>query len=51
MTWYICYNLLKEPLGKIESAMWVGAVVFILAIWAVTQLEETFGKDLNFQES
>lgn len=47
----ICYNLLKEPLGKIESAMWVGAVVFILAIWAVTQLEETFGKDLNFQES
>jgi len=46
----ICYNLLKEPLGKIESAMWVGAVVFLLAIWAVTQLEETFGKDLNFQE-
>jgi len=47
----ISYNLLKEPLGKIQSAMWVGIVVFTLAIWAVSHLEETFGKDLNFQES
>jgi predicted MFS family arabinose efflux permease len=46
----ISYNLLKNPLGKINSAAVVGAVVFALAIFAVTRLEETFGKDLNFQE-
>jgi len=46
----ISYNLLKNPLGKLNSAAMVGAVVFALAIFAVTRLEETFGKDLNFQE-
>jgi MFS family permease len=47
----IAYNLTKDSLGKIESALWVGLVVFVLAIWAVSRLEETFGKDLNFQET
>jgi MFS family permease len=46
----IAYNLLKNPLGKINSAALVGIVIFSLAIFAVTRLEETFGKDLNFQE-
>ncbi|GAB4127766.1 MAG: MFS transporter [Raineya sp.] len=46
----ISYNLLKNPLGKISSAALVGGVVFTLAFFAVTRLEETFGKDLNFQE-
>lgn len=46
----LSYNLLKNPLGKIESAAIVGLVVFGLAIFSVTRLEETFGKDLNFQE-
>ena len=46
----ISYNLLKNPLGKINSAAIVGIVVFALAIFAVARLEETFGKDLNFQE-
>lgn len=46
----ISYNLLKNPLGKINSAALVGIIVFAWAIFAVTRLEETFGKDLNFQE-
>lgn len=46
----VSYNLLKGSLGRLESAAVVGVVVFALAIWSVSQLEETFGKDLNFQE-
>lgn len=46
----VTYNLFKIYIGRLESAAIVGVIVFALAIWAVSQLEETFGKDLNFQE-
>jgi len=37
-------------LQNITAAVIVGIVVFSLSIWAWSQLEETFGKDLNYVE-
>lgn len=48
----LAYEFLKYRLHY--SSMWanitVGIVVFAVAIWALTRLEETFGKDLNYIE-
>lgn len=48
----LAYEFLKYRLHY--NSMWanitVGVVVFAVAIWALTRLEETFGKDLNYIE-
>ena len=33
-----------------HSAILLGVIVLLLAFWAITNLEETFGKDLDFVE-
>ncbi len=37
-------------LSKVSSAMWTGVIVFAIALYAASQLKETFGKDLNYLE-
>ncbi len=37
-------------LNSIESNLLVGGILFALAFWGWTQLNETFGKDLNYEE-
>ncbi len=39
------------PIGFIQSTAILGAVIFGLAIWAVRKLPETYGRDLDFEES
>lgn len=40
----------KWHLGSVKANILVGIGVYILAIWALTRLEETFGKDLDYVE-
>ncbi|BAV08626.1 Predicted arabinose efflux permease, MFS family [Filimonas lacunae] len=46
------YEFLKYRLhyNSVQANITVGIIVFALAIWALTRLEETFGKDLNYIE-
>ena len=37
-------------LSKVSAAMWTGVIVFAIALYAASQLKETFGKDLNYLE-
>jgi MFS transporter, putative metabolite:H+ symporter len=42
---------MKPSLGILESAMIVGAVVMVLAFIATNMMQETFGKDLDYNEA
>jgi putative MFS transporter len=44
------FAYLKGYFGALQSATLVGGVLFILAFASLFTLEETFGKDLNFNE-
>jgi MFS transporter, putative metabolite:H+ symporter len=37
--------------GLLESALIVGTIVMLLALWGTRNVEETYGKDLNFVET
>jgi putative MFS transporter len=42
---------LKSEVGLVHSALIVGAVVLVIAYLSIQNLEESFGKDLNFVEA
>ena len=44
------FQALKPAVGTLASAALVGVFAYGLAIWAVANMEETFGKDLDFVE-
>jgi MFS transporter, putative metabolite:H+ symporter len=44
------FKFLRPSLGMINSALVVGVVCVAIALFAVSQLKETFGKDLNYLE-
>jgi hypothetical protein len=46
----IAFKILKTPLGDVPSAALIGAVTILIAFIALSQLEETFGKDLDYFE-
>ena len=46
----ITFKYLRNDVGIINSAMIVGLVCTALALWATTNIEETFGKDLDYVE-
>ena len=46
----ISFNILRGPLGIKNSAILLGTIVLCTAFWAMTNLEETFGKELDFVE-
>jgi putative MFS transporter len=41
---------LNAPLGIIHSAMAVGALCVLIALFALSRIDETFGRDLDFVE-
>ncbi|MFN0180370.1 MAG: MFS transporter [Gemmatimonadales bacterium] len=45
------FQYLKPSLGVAESAMAVGAIALTIAFFALSGLEETYGKDLDFVET
>ena len=46
----ISFQFLKGEVGIIQSAMIVGAVCLVIALTALSQLKETFSKDLDYVE-
>lgn len=46
----LSFTSLKSSMGIINSAMLVGFVSIIIALIALSQLKETFGKDLDYLE-
>ena len=43
-------NLIRNPVGLINSTMLIGGVVFGLAFWSLYAMKETYGRDINFVE-
>lgn len=46
----LLFGFLSPYIGIVNSAMVVGVVAILLAFWGLSNLEETFHKDLNFSE-
>lgn len=46
----LLFKFLIPSLGLIHAAAWVGALCFSLALFAISQLKDTFGKSLDFVE-
>ena len=46
----LSFQWLKVPFGIVNAALFVGIVTLVIAFIAVYNLEETYGKDLNYVE-
>ncbi len=46
----LSFSALKGPMGLSTAALVVGTVCFALALGSIWRIEETFGKDLDFEE-
>ena len=46
----LLFGFLTPYLGIVQSAMAVGVVAILLAFWGLSNLDETFHKDLNYTE-
>ncbi len=46
----LIFSNLNTKIGTINAAITVGIIAFTLAFLAITQLDETFGKDMDFIE-
>lgn len=46
----LSFQFLKGEVGILQSAMIVGFVCIIISLYALSQLKETFGKDLDYVE-
>ena len=44
----MAFKILKAPLGDVPSAALIGAITILIAFVSLFQLEETFGKDLDY---
>lgn len=44
------FQALKPSVGTLVAAGLLGAIVYGLSFWSLSQMEETFGKDLDFVE-
>ena len=47
----LAFEFLRSPLGMIYSALVVGLITLVIALFALYHLTETFGKDLNYIEN
>lgn len=50
--WPVTYafKYLAIPFGNVKSALIVGVVCVLAALWATTRVHETFGRDMDFME-
>lgn len=46
----LAFRYMREEVGIIHGALWVGVVTIIIAIASLRLIDETFGRDLNFVE-
>ena len=47
----MAFKILETSLGDVSSAALIGGVTILIAFIALSQLEETFGKDLDYFET
>jgi MFS family permease len=47
----LAFKHFKPSLGTVPSAVLIGAVIIAIAFLALTRLEETYGKDLDYTET
>jgi MFS transporter, putative metabolite:H+ symporter len=47
----LAYKSLETTSGTTQSALIVGGITLVLGFVAILNLEETFGKDLNYYET
>jgi len=47
----LAFQFVKTYTGMIYSALIIGAIVIIVAYYALARMDETFGKDLNYMET
>lgn len=47
----LAFKAMKPGLGTLGAAGVLGAVIFALAFWSLSRMEETFAKDLDFVEA
>jgi MFS transporter, putative metabolite:H+ symporter len=45
------YKSIEKTNGTVNSALWIGVVCLGVALLAILNLKETFGKDLNYYET
>jgi predicted membrane-bound spermidine synthase len=45
------FAYLKPEMGIVNAALLVGSLTVFVAFWALWNLEETYGKDLDYVES
>ncbi len=46
----LAFSYLREHVGIVQSALTVGMVCYVVGLFAVRRLSESFGRDLNFLE-
>ncbi|MBU6375457.1 MAG: MFS transporter [Bdellovibrionales bacterium] len=46
----LLFTALKPSLGMVSAAWVVGVLTIVVSVWALSSLEETFSKDLNYLE-
>jgi hypothetical protein len=44
------FKFLRAETSVIEGALWVGVLTFIIALVAITLVDETFSRDMNYIE-
>jgi hypothetical protein len=44
------FKYMRAETSVIEGALWVGTLTFVIALVAITLVEETFSRDMNFIE-
>jgi putative MFS transporter len=46
----LVFQFFKDQIGILQGAMLVGAITVVIALFALSQLKESFGKDLDYVE-
>jgi MFS family permease len=46
----LAFRFMRNEVGIVYGALWVGVVTIVIALAALSSIDETFGRDLNFIE-
>lgn len=46
----LAFKFLRDQVGIIQGALWIGLITIVVAFFALRVIDETFGRDLNFEE-
>jgi len=46
----LAFKFLRDEVGIIQGALWIGLITIVIAFVALRIIDETYGRDLNFEE-